>query len=111
MSRKNKTKHLTPGITWKKPVFTSAGIGLIIIVLFLITAGDPDPVWPEFWRIRPLVIVPLAGAMGGLSYSIMYQLWSRKGWSKIWVNLIGILVIIIGLYLGIVLGLDGTYWN
>jgi hypothetical protein len=87
-----------------------AGIGLVLIGLFLIGAGEPNPAWPALWRIRPLVIVPLAGATGGAFYYFVGQ-FGYSGWKKILVNLLCLFVFVIGLWLGTVLGLDGTYWD
>lgn len=94
-----------------KRLLWGAGIALILISFFLISAGAGSPEWPTFWRIRPLVIVPFAGAMGGLFYHLMDYFRLQGGWKKIVANIVSLLVYIIGLWLGTVLGLDGTMWN
>ncbi len=88
-----------------------AMIGLILIGLFLLGAGEPNPEWPRFWRIRPLVIVPLAGAMGGAFYALLSGMRAWGGWMKIVAYIIGLIGFLIALWMGTVLGLDGTYWN
>lgn len=87
------------------------GIALIVISAFIISAGKGDPAWPTFWMVRPLIITPLAGAIGGLCYHLLDHFRVQGGWQRIAVNIIGVLIYIIGLWMGIVLGLDGTLWD
>ena len=94
-----------------KRMLIGAGIGLILISLFLFTAGKPNPEWGNFWRIKPLIMVPFAGSIGGLFYYFMDYLSYKGGWRKILAMIGSIVVFIIGLWLGTVLGLNGTYWN
>ena len=94
-----------------KRMLQGAGIALILIIVFLLGAGEPDPDWPRLWPIRPLIIVSLAGALGGVFYYFMDHLRHGGGWKNtlaIFLSLIGYLIV---LWLGTVLGLDGTYWN
>ncbi|MBK1439427.1 hypothetical protein JHJ32_05475 [Parapedobacter sp. ISTM3] len=88
-----------------------AGIALILISLFLFAAGDPNPDWGKLWMVRPLLIVPSAGAMGGIFYYVMNPMRYRGGWKKLSANLLSLVVYVIVLWLGTVLGLDGTWWN
>ena len=92
-------------------MFVGAVIGLILISVFLMGADDPNPEWPKSWILRPLVFVPLAGAMGGLFLYFMEYLTQRGSQKRILAIILGVIVYIIGLFLGIVLGLDGTYWD
>ncbi|MBF9251945.1 potassium transporter KefB [Pontibacter sp. 172403-2] len=94
-----------------KRMLLGALIGLILISIFLLGAGDPNPEWGKLWMIRPLIIVPLAGAMGGAFNYFINQQDFRNGWAKILAIILSIIVFIIGLWLGTVLGLDGTYWD
>lgn len=90
-----------------------AGVAFILIAFFLISAGEPspDPGWPRFWVIRPLVIVPFAGALGGLFYYNMDHLRDQGGRRKVLANVLSLLVFLVVLWLGTVLGLDGTWWD
>lgn len=45
-----------------------AAIGFAIISVFVFSVDNPNPDWGKFWRIRPLIITPLAGAFGILSF-------------------------------------------
>jgi hypothetical protein len=88
-------------------MLVGAGIGLLLISLFLLPIKNPNPEWGKFWMIRPFIIVPFAGAMGGLcNYYIM-----QFNLPKIVAVLLSVLVFVIGLWIGFVLGLDGTLWN
>ncbi|MBN8685858.1 MAG: hypothetical protein J0M10_02525 [Chitinophagales bacterium] len=94
-----------------KNMLTGATIGLALIGLFLFKADAPDPEWPRLWMLRPLLIVPFAGAMGGLFFTFMEPWRKKSGWIKAAAYIICLLVTLAGLFMGIVLGLDGTYWN
>ena len=94
-----------------KPVLTGAAIALTLISALLLTVKDPNPEWPKLWILRPLIIVPIAGAMGGLFYYIMGPLRYQGGWKKIIAVTISLIVYFIGLWMGTILGLDGTLWD
>lgn len=95
----------------RKRMLVGAGIGLILISFFLIGTGEPAPEWPEFWWIRPLLLVPAAGALGGLFYYIMDPLRSQGGWRTALAYLLSGMVYLLVLWLGTVLGLAGTMWD
>ncbi len=94
-----------------KPMLIGAGIALALIALFLSGVDDPNPAWPEFWMVRPLIIVPLAGAAGGAFFAFMRPLREKGGWMTAFAYVLCIVVFIIGLWMVSVLGLDGTLWN
>ncbi|RAW02237.1 potassium transporter KefB [Pseudochryseolinea flava] len=93
-----------------KRMLIGAGIGLLAILFFLVP-GEANPEWSKFWMIRPLIIVPLAGAMGGMCNYYILQFQKLVGLNKIVAVVLSILVFIVGLWMGIVLGLDGTMWD
>ncbi|WP_379085434.1 hypothetical protein [Pedobacter sp. UC225_65] len=94
-----------------KRMVQGAIIGLILISAFLISAGKGRPEWGNWWMIKPLIIVPFAGAVGGAIYYYMDQVRSKGGWHRIVADLISIIIFLIGMWMGSVLGLSGTYWN
>jgi heme A synthase len=106
----NSTAHLNEASLVKR-MLAGAGIGLLLISLFLLSAGKPDPEWERLWMIRPLIIVPLSGAMGGLCNFFILQFHQRAGLNKVLAMIISVIVFIVGLWLGTVLGLDGTMWS
>jgi hypothetical protein len=106
MTRENYLAAHRP-VTLGKRMFIGAGIGLVLISLFLFpTEGRPE--WGKFWMVRPLVVVPLAGAMGGLC---SYYLMNRLSLNKILASILSALIFFFGLWIGTVLGLDGTLWD
>lgn len=92
-------------------VLIGAGIAFFLIALFLSGVDEPKPEWSKFWMVRPLIIVPLAGATGGLVYHLIAQRGREHGWNSLVYSLISLVIYIIGLWMGFVLGLDGTLWN
>lgn len=88
-----------------------AGIGLVLILFFVLGAGEPDPDWPKLWMIKPLLVVPAAGALGGLFYYNMDHLRCQGGWRKALAYLLSFTVFVIVLWLGVVLGSNGTMWD
>jgi hypothetical protein len=94
-----------------KRMLQGAGVAFILIATFLATAGEPDPGWPRLWMIKPLIIVPLAGAIGGLFYYYIDHLGYQRGWRKTLAMLLSLAVYVFGLWLGTVLGLNGTMWD
>ncbi|WP_421941290.1 hypothetical protein [Pedobacter sp.] len=94
-----------------KRMLIGAAIGLTLIGIFLYGVNDAKPEWGKFWMIRPLLMVPFAGAMGGLFYYIMDHISYKGGWRKILAIVVSVIGFIIALWLGAVLGLDGTLWD
>jgi hypothetical protein len=111
MTEQNNSTSQPHQFSISKRMVVGAGIGLILISLFLLSAGDPNPEWGKLWMIRPLLIVPLAGAMGGLCNYFIVHFHNEVGVNKTVAMVVSVLVFVIGLWLGIVLGLDGTMWN
>ena len=103
------TSQLKP--TLKTRMLIGATIGLAVICFFILPVGKGNPDWGRFWMIRPLIVVPFAGAMGGLVSYFMAQLAELNGWNKILISILTAIICIIGLWMGIVLGLNGTMWN
>lgn len=112
MTQKNNlTEQPENKLSLAKPVLIGAGIAFILISLFLLGVKHPKPEWGNFWMIKPLIMVPFAGAMGGLFYYFMNYLSSTQGFNKTVAIILSFIVYIIGLWLGSVLGLNGTLWN
>jgi len=94
-----------------KQMAMGAGVALLLIAIFLFQVREPDPEWGKFWMVRPLVMVPVAGAIGGLLYYLMNNIFYRSGPGKVLAIMAGVIVYIIVLWLGTILGLDGTLWD
>ncbi len=84
-----------------KPILIGAGIALIVISFFVFGVDEPHLEWGKFWMVRPLIITPLAGAMGGAFYAFMdYQ--SSRSFNRTLAILLSLIVYFIGLWLGTV---------
>lgn len=94
-----------------KRMLIGGTIALILIIIFLLDVGEPDPKWPKLWYIRPLIVVPFTGSLGGLFYHYMDHLRHRGGWRKTFALILSLVVYIIVLWAGSILGFEGTLWN
>lgn len=94
-----------------KRMLQGAGIAFVLISIFLLGVDEPDPDWPKLWMLRPLLIVPVSGALGGIFYYFMDHLRSQGGWIKVLAYLLSLLGYLVILWMGTILGLDGTLWN
>lgn len=101
--------HLRLSLT--KQILIGASIGLTLIMLYLSTVREVDPAWGMYWMIRPILLMTFAGAMGGLCNYVIINFRSLVGFSKPVAIILSIVVFIMGLYMGFVLGLDGSLWN
>ena len=99
--------HISAG----KRMVVGAGIGLLLISLFVVGVKNPNPAWGKLWMIRPLLIVPFAGAMGGLCNYFLIHFHDRISVNKPIAMLVSVFVFMIKLWLGSFLGLDGTLWD
>ena len=94
-----------------KRALIGTGIGLLLISIFLLSVKEPNPEWGKLWMIRPLIIVPLAGATGAICNYFIIHFHNQAGVNKTIAAILSAIIFIIGLWLGFVLGLDGTLWN
>lgn len=94
-----------------KRMLQGAAIALSMISLFLLGAGGPNPEWPKLWMVKPLLIVPVAGALGGLFYYYMDHLRQQGGWKAVLAIVLSLAGYFVALWLGTVLGLNGTMWD
>jgi hypothetical protein len=86
-------------------------IGVLVASYFFFSADSPDPAWGKFWMIRPYIVMTFAGAMGALCNHFILQYRWVIGMKKNAAMLLSAVVAIAGMFMGIVLGLDGTLWN
>jgi len=109
-STKDFLRLLTPQSVLTRMV-TGGIIGLAVISLFIFPISDPDPAWGEHWRIRPLIITPLVSAFGFLSFFLKDYIQPRSDAGKIVVFLISAMAFAVALWMGTILGLNGTLWD
>ncbi len=94
-----------------KRVFTGLAVGLAVILFFVLRVNPNHPDWGPYWMIQPLLITPLAGAAAGFCNHILDILRTQGGAKKVLANVLAVLIYAVALWLGIVLGLNGTMWN
>jgi len=109
MTSNNQSQTIRP-IPFYKPVLIGGAIALLLISFFVFGVDEPHPDWPKLWQVRPLIITPLAGAAGGAFFYFMDQM-SFRGMNRTLAVILGMVGFVIALWLGSVLGLDGTMWN
>ena len=98
-------------VSLSKRMLIGGGIALVLIALFLLPIKHTKPEWGQFWMLRPFIIVPLAGAVGGAVSYYLARVGAQGGWLKPATIALSIIVYIIDLWIGTVLGLVGTLWN
>lgn len=92
-------------------VLFGLALGLAVISFFVFGVDYPNPEWGQYWRVRPLIATPMAGAAAGLFYHFMEPVRQMGGWKKVLAIVLCVIVYVVGLWMGIVLGLHGTMWN
>lgn len=110
METTNNSNQTNQPVSLAKAMLIGGGIGFILISFFVFGVDNPNPEWPKLWYIRPLIVTPIAGAMGGAFWYLM-DLMSTRGMNKTVAVILSLIVFVIGLWLGTILGLAGTMWN
>ena len=87
-----------------------ASIAIVLMIIFTSSVKTPDPSWGSYWYIRPIIVIAFAGAAGGAYYHFVAASHYR-GWRKGLMLVSSLIVYIVGLWLGSVLGLNGTLWD
>ena len=94
-----------------KFAIAGAVIALILISLLIFSVNTPKPEWGQHWYIRPLIVTPFITSIGGIAL----YLFNLKDFKSKILNLIllimSILIFFFFLWIGTILGLDGTLWN
>jgi hypothetical protein len=85
--------------------------GLAVILFFLSMSDGGDPSWGKYWMIRPLVVGTFAGAMAGFCNYIILHYRALAGLNRPVAVILSVVVSIAGMWMGIVLGFNGTMWN
>ncbi|MDX5444206.1 MAG: potassium transporter KefB [Hymenobacteraceae bacterium] len=103
-------KHEFHPVALVAPMLAGAAVALLVISFFVFGVDAPRPEWGNYWMVKPLILTPLAGALGGAFYAFMsYQ--TARGFNRILAVVLSVVVYLVVLWLGIVLGLNGTLWD
>ena len=94
-----------------KRMFVGGIISLLLISFFVISAGKGNPAWGEYWRVKPLLLSPVLGALVGLCYDVTQQLRDIKGWAGRVFLVLSFVGYEIGIFMSLVLGMNGTMWD
>lgn len=86
-----------------------AGLGLIS--LFVFGVNDPDPEWGSYWRVRPLLLTPVVAGMGAVFAYLLFNRNPGSAFHKVVLTVLAVGAFLFSLWIGIILGLDGTLWD
>ena len=78
-----------------------------ITSLLLVPIVTPDPDWPRFWTLRPMIVTPLIVGVGA---AVIHNIRKRHD-QTMWINIFTWLLLLPLFWIATVLGLDGTLWN
>ncbi|HEY9117694.1 MAG TPA: hypothetical protein VIN11_07695 [Roseivirga sp.] len=109
----NENRTVTPPSidTLKKRSLMGGLIGLMVTVLFIYSANDANPLWPSLWFVKPVILTPLLTTLGGAFFYYIESIFFTNAWNRPLALIIGFIAFIVSLWLGMVLGFNGTYWN
>lgn len=106
-----KFEHTAPPHHIGRNMALGAATGLLLILFFVLGTDRTDPDWPKLWMVKPLITAPLAGSIGSLLYDMINPVRYQPGWKRTVANVAGLLAVLTSLWIGTVLGLDGTMWD
>ena len=88
--------------TLLKRMLQGAAFALLLVMIIILTGPGLD----EDWVLVPISFVTAGGALGGLFYHVADYVRLQRNWSKVWINILCVIVYLIGLYLSLILALD-----
>lgn len=94
-----------------KFAIAGAVLALVLISILVFTVPNPNPAWGNFWFIRPLVITPFITSIGGVCFYFINTKKTKSKFLNLLLFLTSALILLFFLWIGTVLGLDGTLWN
>ncbi|MDA3614427.1 LrgB family protein [Polluticaenibacter yanchengensis] len=97
--------------TIAKTMLTGLVTGLVIISLFVFTVNNPKPEWGNNWRMQPLLLTPLVVAFGSLVFFANRIFQPQNKTVKTLLLIGSIIAFVFSIWIGIIIGLNGTLWN
>jgi hypothetical protein len=101
-------------ITWRSlllRMFLGWCIGLIIILIFIFDVNEPHPDWGDQWFVKPVLLTPAVTGFGILSFYLIRIVHPTTNVGRALTYLLSSLLFLVSIWLGIVIGLNGTLWN
>lgn len=86
-------------------------IGFILILALVLSVNEPKPEWSQYWWVRPVLLTPFISGLAGWLFYRIPRFFQQQQWSLALAYVFVVLLFIFMLWIGIVLGLDGTLWN
>src|SRR5690349_2792856 len=111
MTQNNVSRQTIHPSSMMKPILIGSGIAAALIIFFLSGVDHPGPAWGTMWKLKPLIMVPFAGAIGGGFFYFMGMLSNQGIINRVVAIIVGLIGYVVVLWLGTVLGLNGTLWN
>jgi hypothetical protein len=114
MTIQNTLRHHLHNESLVARALKGAGIALVFAIIFLSTiflVGDVlngKNFWQAAWEFFPLLTVLFGGALGGVVYYLLVQVWRTAGWKKILITIISILIYIVLMWLSLIVGFSAT---
>lgn len=82
-----------------------------LMSLLVFSTDYVRPEWGKYWMIRPLVVIAFAGATGGACTYFINRWFGNGIGRKIAAFFVSAIVYLIGLWMGTVIGCNGTLWD
>jgi hypothetical protein len=108
MTAKN---NLTTQPLLVKRALIGTGIGLAIILFFVLGVKNPKPEWGQYWMVRPIIVTPIVVALAGACTSFLDSLRHEGGIKQVIAYVLTTGIYLFGLWIGIIAGLAGTLWD
>jgi hypothetical protein len=85
-------------------------LGSLIISFFVLGVDAARPEWGRYWMLKPYIVTPLVAGLSALgSYLVIYK--TLRSRSRAAALVLSAVTYVVGLWMGIVLGLNGTLWD
>lgn len=94
-----------------KRMLQAGAVALFLIAAFLLSADHVNPEWSKYWMVKPLILTPMVASLGGVLYYYLDHLRTGSTAMKIVAAILSLLGFVFFLWMGFVLGLNGTFWN
>ncbi|UOK42339.1 MULTISPECIES: hypothetical protein [Flavobacterium] len=114
MEAQNELHYRLPNEPLGKLVLQGAGIALLLAIIFLSIIFSVGEVlngktfWQGVWQFLPLVTVTAGGALGGMVYYAMVQIWNPSGWRRELATIFSLLFYVLLLWLCLIVGFSAT---